>query len=128
MAEWTKREPFHVSSDQREVDDSSIQSGRVAEWFKAHAWKACGAQALAGSNPVSSALNIRRILGKDVYGKPYRGFESPSLRSQKMPQASTYFLRWKIKYFRQEVFHRHAKMWRKHPFSKDANAVSQIVQ
>ena len=29
--------------------------GEVAEWFKAHAWKACGEQSLAGSNPVFSA-------------------------------------------------------------------------
>ena len=29
----------------------------MAEWLKAHAWKACGAKALAGSNPVSSAVN-----------------------------------------------------------------------
>ena len=27
----------------------------MAEWFKAHAWNACWAQALAGSNPVLSA-------------------------------------------------------------------------
>ena len=30
--------------------------GRVAEWLKAHAWKACkGANLFAGSNPVPSA-------------------------------------------------------------------------
>ena len=28
----------------------------MAEWLKAHAWKACGARALAGSNPVLSAM------------------------------------------------------------------------
>ena len=27
-----------------------------------------------------------RILGKDVYGKPYRGFESPSLRKYQNPK------------------------------------------
>ena|GEM_PF-6736805 len=31
-------------------------TGEVAEWFKARAWKARGAQALAGSNPVFSAM------------------------------------------------------------------------
>ena len=30
----------------------------MAEWFKAHAWNACWAQALAGSNPVLSAKKI----------------------------------------------------------------------
>lgn len=32
-------------------------NGEMAEWFKAHAWKACGVYALAGSNPVLSATN-----------------------------------------------------------------------
>ena len=30
--------------------------GDVAEWFKAHAWKVCWGQLLAGSNPVISAI------------------------------------------------------------------------
>ena len=42
-------------------------TGRVAEWFKAHAWKACGAQALAGLNPVSSALKWYKILFSRKY-------------------------------------------------------------
>src|SRR3954452_18950674 len=29
--------------------------GGMAEWFKAHAWKACWGQPLAGSNPAPSA-------------------------------------------------------------------------
>jgi hypothetical protein len=33
--------------------------GGVAERFKAHAWNACWGQPLAGSNPVSSAYDIR---------------------------------------------------------------------
>tara|TARA_B100000073_G_scaffold348269_1_gene366061 strand:- start:2173 stop:2430 length:258 start_codon:yes stop_codon:yes gene_type:complete len=32
-------------------------NGDVAERFKAHAWKACWGQPLAGSNPVISATN-----------------------------------------------------------------------
>ena len=33
--------------------------GRVAEWLKAHAWKACGGhKPLAGSNP---ALSVKRV-------------------------------------------------------------------
>tara|TARA_B100001989_G_scaffold248559_1_gene222352 strand:- start:2365 stop:2550 length:186 start_codon:yes stop_codon:yes gene_type:complete len=39
-----------------EVQNQLSLQGDVAEWFKAHAWKACWAQALAGSNPVVSAI------------------------------------------------------------------------
>ena len=35
--------------------------GGVAEWFKAHAWKACWVQALAGSNPAPSAISCRPL-------------------------------------------------------------------
>jgi ribosomal-protein-alanine N-acetyltransferase len=34
----------------------------VAEWFKAHAWKACWGQLLAGSNPVFSAIPSLKFL------------------------------------------------------------------
>ena len=33
--------------------------GGMAEWFKAHAWKACWGQLLAGSNPAPSAKSER---------------------------------------------------------------------
>ena len=80
MAEWMKAvgKSFHLTEGKWTMFNN--QSGEVAEWFKAHAWNACWVKALAGSNPVFSALVGKRILGKDVYAKAYRGFESPSLR------------------------------------------------
>ena len=36
--------------------DLISKNGSVAEWLKAHAWKACGVKAPAGSNPVTSAF------------------------------------------------------------------------
>ena len=38
---------------------SRVSLGRVAEWFKAHAWKACGGhKPLAGSNPALSVYTV----------------------------------------------------------------------
>ncbi len=34
----------------------TVRCREVAEWFKAHAWNACWAQALEGSNPFLSAI------------------------------------------------------------------------
>ena len=34
-------------------------SGEMVEWSKAHAWKACVAQATGGSNPPLSAINMQ---------------------------------------------------------------------
>ena len=41
--------------------------GEVAEWLKAHAWKACRAQALEGSNPSLSAI-CPRLVFRSGYG------------------------------------------------------------
>ena len=42
-------------------------NGEVAEWFKAHAWKACGEQSLAGSNPVLSAEHSGYMVDMKVF-------------------------------------------------------------
>ncbi len=39
-----------------------MHTGSVAERLKAHAWKACRVKALAGSNPVTSALHFFKML------------------------------------------------------------------
>ena len=44
--------------DKRDLNLVSI--GEVAEWPKAHAWKACVAQVTEGSNPSLSAIRSRR--------------------------------------------------------------------
>ena len=40
---------------QKKIPTLAHQFREVAEWFKAHAWKACWVQALEGSNPFLSA-------------------------------------------------------------------------
>jgi hypothetical protein len=36
--------------------------GEMAEWLKAHAWKACVPQGTVGSNPTLSAIDSKRLL------------------------------------------------------------------
>src|ERR1700743_554491 len=36
-------------------------SGEMAEWLKAHAWKACIPQGIQGSNPCLSAIQNQRV-------------------------------------------------------------------
>ena len=43
----------------RTRDTSETGTGEMAEWFKAHAWKACLLKGIEGSNPSLSA-NRRR--------------------------------------------------------------------
>ena len=45
----------------------SVASGEVAEWFKAHAWKACVGNTTGGSNPPLSASLQRPDRIKDFY-------------------------------------------------------------
>ena len=40
----------------RASETVSVASGEVAEWFKAHAWKACVGNTTVGSNPTLSAI------------------------------------------------------------------------
>jgi peptide-methionine (S)-S-oxide reductase len=42
-----------------------LNDGRVSEWFKEHAWKACVPHGTAGSNPVPSA--IKKVSMNDNY-------------------------------------------------------------
>jgi hypothetical protein len=39
--------------------DSLLDRGEMAEWLKAHAWKACIPQGIQGSNPCLSAIHIK---------------------------------------------------------------------
>jgi hypothetical protein len=38
--------------------DSLLDRGEMAEWLKAHAWKACIPQGIQGSNPCLSAIPL----------------------------------------------------------------------
>jgi hypothetical protein len=38
------------------VSESWLSAGEMAEWLKAHAWKACIPQGIQGSNPCLSAI------------------------------------------------------------------------
>ena len=40
---------------------SAHMPGEMAEWLKAHAWKACVPQGTVGSNPTLSAIAIESI-------------------------------------------------------------------
>jgi hypothetical protein len=35
-----------------------VSPGEMAEWLKAHAWKACVPQGTVGSNPTLSAIHL----------------------------------------------------------------------
>ena len=50
-------------------------SGEMAEWLKAHAWKACIPQGIQGSNPCLSAircLNQHKFDGFNTPDTPFR--------------------------------------------------------
>ena len=47
---------FYVTEYLLEFGRSSKQHGEMAEWLKAHAWKACIPQGIQGSNPCLSAI------------------------------------------------------------------------
>ena len=44
-------------------------AGEMAEWLKAHAWKACIPQGIQGSNPCLSATYLRNIPSKIQIGR-----------------------------------------------------------
>ena len=46
------------------VGYSAPLNGGVAEWLKAHAWKACLLKGNAGSNPAPSAIALPALLDK----------------------------------------------------------------
>lgn len=60
--------PMQLSCRSARIADSHFQecvsrSGQVAEWLKAHAWKACIRQKrIGGSNPPLSAKNLSKLL------------------------------------------------------------------
>jgi hypothetical protein len=45
-----------VASDPRLIQSATVALGEMAEWFKAHAWKACLPKGNVGSNPSLSAI------------------------------------------------------------------------
>ena len=47
-----------VASDQSLIQSTTVAHGEMAEWFKAHAWKACLPKGNVGSNPSLSAIVI----------------------------------------------------------------------
>ena len=47
-----------VASDHRLIQSAVVALGEMAEWFKAHAWKACLPKGNVGSNPSLSAIVI----------------------------------------------------------------------
>src|SRR5438552_1380715 len=47
-----------VASDQRLIQSATVALGEMAEWLKAHAWKACLPKGNVGSNPSLSALSV----------------------------------------------------------------------
>jgi hypothetical protein len=52
----------------------SVSGGEMAEWLKAHAWKACILQkGIEGSNPSLSASLIFQILATPDFLKPASG-------------------------------------------------------
>src|SRR5581483_1592425 len=87
VAEWLKAHQRALRASLRDGACALMESmcGEVAEWLKAHQralraslrdgacalWRACAERWPSG---------LRRTLGKRVYGKPYRGFESHPLR------------------------------------------------
>jgi hypothetical protein len=55
------------------LDSSSpLHSGEMAEWLKAHAWKACIPQGIQGSNPCLSATPLELTSWKPGYTNSYR--------------------------------------------------------
>ncbi len=40
--------------------ESQVRAGEMAEWLKAHAWKACIPQGIQGSNPCLSAITFAK--------------------------------------------------------------------
>ena len=44
------------------MDSGSVsQTGEMAEWSKAHAWKVCIRQRIEGSNPSLSAIHVQQF-------------------------------------------------------------------
>ena len=48
------------------LDNVDKQDGEMAEWLKAHAWKACLPQGNQGSNPCLSAKHLPKVLKTKV--------------------------------------------------------------
>ena len=46
------------------LNESQVRPGEMAEWLKAHAWKACLPQGNVGSNPTLSAMQTFQSLLK----------------------------------------------------------------
>ena len=54
--------------------------GEMAEWLKAHAWKACLPQGNVGSNPTLSAIQYRSF---NEQPRPHEGVERLSMSDNK---------------------------------------------
>jgi hypothetical protein len=51
--------------------DKSLHCGEMAEWLKAHAWKACIPQGIQGSNPCLSATDLESTTCDFCYSLGY---------------------------------------------------------
>ena len=70
--------------------------GGVAEWLKAHAWKACLPKGNAGSNPAPSAMaqNYRDFVASDLPQKgrsPFCKSRTSKIRIQPKKKRVIYF-------------------------------------